>query len=92
MDVQRFRKHSRPGVRYVAWQVGTALDPYPDWVADLIKAGRAKDTDHGLQVQTITGNWRRVDEGQWVVLEETPGPTWIWEMNAEDFSRMFYEV
>lgn len=93
MTPQRYRRHDRPGVRYVAWQVGGMMDPYPDWVCDLLKDARMREDDFfGLSVLTITGDWRRVSQGDWVVLQEARPSCLLWEMDTEAFTNNFYEV
>lgn len=93
MTIQRYRRHDKPGVRYVAWQVGGLFDSYPDWVGELVQTSRIKPTDTGFDVLTITGNWRGVSQGDWLVLEEKPDSHhWLWEMDTEAFTTNFYEV
>lgn len=89
MDVRRFRHHARGDTRYVAWQVGGIFDPAPHWLHGLVAAEKARFVDEGLSVQTITGVWRVVPEGCWVVYQEGGN---VWEMNDDAFQNLYREV
>lgn len=89
------RKHGH-SARFIAFRVGGVFDTLPSWFNDLVSAGRAKVLDFGVSVRTITGNWRQVQEGGYIVFEEpNPNDQWgnvhgnIWEMSASDFSNNF---
>lgn len=88
MDVQRYSKHDRPH-KYVAFQLGSAFDPSPSWFNDLVAKGCAKVDDAGVKVLTITGQFRLVSEGDWIVYCNDGT---VWEMAPEDFHKLFYKV
>lgn len=88
MDIIRCRRHDRTH-RYVAACIGGLFDPLPHWFEPLQEAGRIKAVEEGFSVLTITGNWRLVREGGYVVYQED-GTLWV--LSAEDFGRTFYEV
>lgn len=100
MTVQRYRRRDRPGVKYVAFQVGGLMDSLPSWFQDLVAKGQAKDGEDCPSVKTITGVWRRCPQGTWVVYQQpVRAEAWqglqngyLWEMNAEAFNHLFYEV
>lgn len=89
MTVRRFRRHDRPGVKYIAHQVGGLLDPLPQWFQELVAKGVAKDGEDCPSVKTITGDWRRVAQGGWIVYQQNG---WLWELADADFNNLFYEV
>lgn len=89
MDVQRYRRHDRPRVKYVAHCVGGLLDPSPYWFQELVAKGLMKDDGDCLKVKTITGVWQPVPQGTWVVYQENG---YVWEMDSAAFNQLFYEV
>ena len=86
MHTIRCRRHDRT-FRYVACKVGTCFEPLPHWFQPLIAYGKLKPVDQGISVLTITGNWRLVREGNYVVLQENGD---LWAVEAEDFLRTWY--
>jgi hypothetical protein len=89
MAPQRYRRRDRPGVKYVAFQVGGLLDPLPHWFHEVVEKGQARIEDDCLAVLTITGHWRKVREGGWIILQQN---YWLWEMDAATMDRLFYKV
>lgn len=89
MHPQRYRRRDKPGVKYVAFQVGGLLDPLPQWFLDEVAKGEARIDDDCLAVHTITGDWRKVRQGGWIVLQDN---YWLWEMNSQSFDQLFYKV
>ena len=89
MTVQRYRRHDRPGVKYVAFQVGGLMDTLPSWFQDLVAKGQAKDGEDCPSVKTITGDWRRCPQGTWVVYQQNG---YLWEMDSEAFNHLFYGI
>lgn len=86
MDVQRFRRHDRPH-KYIAFQYGGAFGTLPHWFQELVAKGLGKETDEGVKVKTITGQWRLPMPNDWVVVQDN----WdVYEMSDEDFRRNFY--
>lgn len=70
MTVSRFKRADRP-YQYIAARMGGTFDLLPSWFQLLEKTGTLRyDSEHNVEVQTITGNWRTVEQGDWVVLQK----------------------
>lgn len=69
MTVQRFKRIDRPH-EYIAARLGGPFDPLPSWFPLLEKTGTLRyDDERNVHVRTITGAWRMVEQGDWVVLQ-----------------------
>jgi len=88
MTVSRYRRRGYDH-KYVAFQLGGPFDPLPSWFQDLESAGRVKILETSVMVHTITGNWREVAQGGWIVYQSDGS---LWEMNDAAFTELFYEV
>lgn len=96
MDIQRFRRTDRP-YQYIAARMGGPFDPLPSWFNALQQNGTLRyDSEHNVEVRTITGVWRTVEQGNWVVLQRASigGPVGfdkanIWLVEHEDFIKLW---
>lgn len=69
MTAQRFRRTDRP-YQYIAARMGGPFDPLPSWFPLLQQTGNLRyDSEHNVEVRTITGAWQSVLQGDWVVLQ-----------------------
>lgn len=86
MTVQRFKRADRP-YQYIAARLGGPFDPLPSWFQLLEKTGTLRyDSEHNVEVRTITGNWRTVEQGDWVVLQKGGD---IYHVAHEDFIKLW---
>jgi len=70
MTVQHFKRADRP-YKYIAARLGSPFDPLPSWFHLLEKTCTLRyDDERNVEVRTITGNWRTVEQGDWVVLQQ----------------------
>lgn len=86
MSVLRFKRADRP-YQYIAARLGGAFDPLPSWFQLLEKTGTLRyDSEHNVEVRTITGNWRTVEQGDWVVLQRGGD---VYHIDHEDFIKLW---
>ena len=87
MMAQKYTKVGSPH-SYIAAQLGGAFDPFPSWFPVLERAGKLRfDEEIGdVEVRVITGQWWRVEPGDWVVVQRGGD---VWHLDDADFRRMF---
>lgn len=99
MTVQHFRRADRP-FQYIAARLGGPFDPLPDWFPLLQQTGNLRyDSEHNVEVRTITGAWRNVEQGDWVVLQRADPKAGVgfdqcavWHVEHEDFIKLWKEI
>lgn len=84
---QKFSKKGSPHA-YIAAQLGGAFDPLPSWFPVLERAGKLRYVGENcdIEVRVITGQWWRVEPGDWVVVQKGGD---VWHFEDQDFRRMF---
>lgn len=99
MTVQHFRRVDRP-YQYIAARIGGPFDPLPSWFRLLEETGTLRyDSEHNVEVRTITGAWQSVQQGDWVVLQRADAkagigfdkPT-VWHVEHEDFIKLWEAI
>lgn len=86
MQVQHFKRADRPH-KYIAARLGSFVDPLPSWFHLLEKTGTLRfDDERNIEVRTITGNWRTVEQGDWVVLQQGGD---VYLLEHEDFINLW---
>jgi len=101
--LEKPRKFSKKGSphTYIAAQLGGAFDSFPSWFPVLERAGKLRfDEENGdVEVRVITGQWWRVNPGDWVVVQRGGDTEYgyrsvadVYHIEDEDFRRMFNEL
>lgn len=85
----KYTKRGSPH-EYIAARLPGAFDPLPSWFPVLERAGklRYEGENMDVEVRVITGQWWRVNAGDWVVLQRGGD---VWLIEDQDFRRMFDE-
>lgn len=95
----KYKRVDRP-YQYIAARLGGPFDPLPSWFRLLEETGTLRyDSEHNVEVRTITGAWQSVSQGDWVVVQradESAGigfdkPT-VWHVEHEDFIKLWESV
>ena len=83
----KYTKHGSPH-EYIAARLPGAFDPLPSWFPVLERAGKLRYEGENLdvEVRVITGQWWRVNVGDWVVVQRNFG---CYVIEDQDFRRMF---
>lgn len=64
---------------------------FPKWADRMVvnKKIRLPTHNNPMEVQTITGSWRAIGYGDWVLLH---GRNDLWTMTDEDFHKLYTEL
>lgn len=73
----------------VAFQFNSQNQSLPDWFQALVRTGKARWVESGLEVRHITGKYWTVEIGQYVLLN---GLGNVHVMEAPDFEKMYVEA
>lgn len=85
----KYRRADKP-FQYIAARLGGVFDPLPYWFRLVEENGMLRyDSEHNIEVRTITGVWRTVEQGDWVVLQRGGN---IWHVEHEDFIKGWEKV
>lgn len=86
----KYTKRGSPH-EYIAARLPGAFDPLPSWFPVLERAGklRYEGENMDVEVRVITGQWWRVNVGDWVVVQRNFG---CFVIEDQDFRRMFDEA
>lgn len=89
MDIQRFKRRDRD-FQYIAARVDCLLGPLPSWFRIVEETGMLRyDSERNVEVRTITGVWRTVEQGDWVVLQRGGD---LYHVEHEDFIKTWEAV
>lgn len=99
MSIQFYKRADLP-YRYIAARLGGAFDPLPSWFQLLHNTGMLRyDDEHNVEVLTVTGVWRMVEQGDWVVLQQAGSHNGVrvvgaivWHVEHEDFVKTWERV
>lgn len=99
MPVQHYKRQDRD-LQYIAARLDCPWAPLPSWFRLVEETGMLRyDSERNVEVRTITGAWRTVEQGDWVVLQRGGGcastgldkPN-IWHVEHEDFIKTWEKV
>jgi hypothetical protein len=99
MTVQHYSKAGSP-FQYIAARMGGPFDPLPSWFPLLQQTGNLRyDSEHNVEVRTITGAWQSVQQGDWVVLQRADPKAGVgfdkcavWHVEHEDFIKLWNAI
>lgn len=86
----KYTKRGSPH-EYIAARLPGVFDPLPSWFPVLERAGKLRygGENMDVEVRVITGQWWRVNVGDWVVVQRNFG---CFVIEDQDFRRMFDEA
>ena len=99
MSVQHYKRRDRD-FQYIAARLGSLFDPLPSWFRLVEETGMLRyDSERNVEVRTITGAWRTVEQGDWVVLQRGGDSNGIgfaganiWHVEHEDFIKTWVKI